>query len=37
MAGVILAGLVTGSLFSVLVLPVLVHGFWRPHTPVEAA
>ena len=37
MAGVILAGLVTGSAFSVLVLPVLVHGLWRPHSPTGTA
>ena len=37
MAEVILAGLVTGSAFSVLVLPVLVHGLWRPHLPAPAA
>ena len=30
MAGVILDGLVTGAAFSVLVLPILVHRFWRP-------
>ena len=33
MAGVILAGLLTGSAFSVLVLPVLVHRLWRPAEP----
>ena len=35
MAGVILAGLVAGSAFSVLVLPVLVRLFWRPHEAAE--
>ena len=30
MAGVILGGLVTGTAFSVLALPVLAHLFWRP-------
>ena len=36
LAGVILAGLITGSAFSVLVLPVLVHRLWRPHEAAEA-
>ena len=35
MAAVILAGLVTASAFSVLVLPALVHRLWRPH-PADA-
>jgi CzcA family heavy metal efflux pump len=35
MAAVILAGLVTGSAFSVLVLPILAHRFWRPHTEAQ--
>ncbi len=32
MAAVILAGLFTGTAFSVLVLPILVHRFWRPES-----
>jgi Cu/Ag efflux pump CusA len=35
MAGVILAGLVTGSAFSILVLPILAHRFWRPHVATD--
>ena len=30
MAGVILGGIVTGSAFNILVLPILAHRFWRP-------
>jgi CzcA family heavy metal efflux pump len=37
MAAVILGGLVTGSAFSVLVLPILVRRFWRPARPPPAA
>ncbi len=37
MAGVILGGMVTGSAFNVLVLPILAHRFWRPQPPVEPA
>ncbi len=36
MAAVVLAGLVTGSAFSVLVLPVMVNGLWRPHAAADA-
>ena len=38
MAAVILAGLVTASAFSVLVLPALVHRLWRPQAhPADAS
>jgi Cu/Ag efflux pump CusA len=35
MAGVMLGGIIAGSAYNVLVLPILAHSFWRPQPPAD--